>query len=1355
MKNRFPKNPYPGLRPFEFAENHLFFGREGQSEEVLRRLRESHFVAVVGTSGSGKSSLVRAGLLPLLYGGFMTEAGARWRVALFRPGDNPIHNLAEALVQPSQFVSAKTVKNPDTAKEEELKLAVTETVLRRSAVGLRDYAGGIDFADDENLLVVVDQFEELFRFKKENKSPIVAEKSETQEKAENEAAAFVKLLLEAVGDKTRRVYVIITMRSDFLGDCAQFRDLPETINKGQYLIPRLTTEQLKKAIESPARVKGARIQPALVARLLNDIGDDQDQLPVLQHALMRTWDKWAEEGNRNEEITFDHYNATGGMATALSNHANEAFDELGDKDSEEPSREQKIAEKLFKCLTETDRENRETRRATSLGKICAIAEARPAEVVSIINTFRQTGRTFLMPPVAEALDENTLIDISHESLIRKWNRLKQWVEEEAQSSQTYRRLAEDALLNQKGKVGFWSDPELKDALDWKESFKPNETWAELYSKTWGTRYLSTYPEAIEYLEKSKAFREKELEEEEVQRNKDIEQERRLREIESEKAQALEKSAKRLRKFIVALIAMSILFFAVAAFAIYFAIESKNNANTAIINEEKARKSEANTNTALEVTKRLNSELSNKTGELKTSLENQRIATEKAEEQTKLAEEKTKLADEQTRQAEQSEDEKEIALEEQRRLRIQAEKDEQLAKDAELKAKKAGETAAATASRESLNRDALIFLEQNENPRALKSFKDLLTKYNTDEIEERADRINGKWFTLHNLGIVNSKLNNFKEAENRYKEALGLLNTSQQKTETGINVSQVSFTRQNYFQGVFPQTVDELNRNRITTLRRLAQLYRAQAEKTADDKKAREYNLAAIEHYNQLLVIQPKETVFEKQITYPADVYVELADTLSDLYDTEAYDKAADLYAKAAKTYEITGDFGKQVIVLKKWSDAAINQTLGDVVFAKLEAAVKIQEDVMNLSPTNPEIADTYNKIAEANLIFAYPEDAAPYQELAKIIISANSKASKWGIHVSNDGDEIDSSYSEITGLVNAYVKIGKCRRAEKVYLDLINLIDTYRDQSETFDSAGLKIIVYKMMAELYQKVLRDNEKAQKYFDKFVDEESRSNIRQVLSADKDSYKIVEDFYIEQKNYAQAGKLLERELIYREKSLNEFPNVYPKILKEFVFAKADVVLRFARLLEAENKPQEAEAKYLEAVNLVTTKLGEADTDNIQADIAQYYVYLGEFYESRNREEEAAQSYRKALGFIGRDSNRFQNLGLSSRISIKLGTFSKTMPAAYLHFSMASEHMGAYESSIKGGPEALNTVKQNPYYRYTKNGMLTAEFYTDFAGVFEILTRMESDVNKKKRSESSAIRARQKAEEAKNQEQPLVCK
>lgn len=494
MKNGLPKNPYPGMRLFEFAEGHLFFGREGQSQEVLRRLGQNHFVAVVGTSGSGKSSLVRTGLLPLLFAGSMTEAGSRWRVALFRPGDDPIHNLAVALVNPAQFPPLNTETGNASTQDEDIDLDITKTVLRRSGLGLLECASSNKFPDDENLLVVVDQFEELFRFTNENRSQ-TAERSETQKKAANDASAFVKLLLEAAREKSNRVYVVITMRSDFLGDCSRFRDLPEMLNMGQYLVPRLSRNQLRSAIESPAAVMGARIEPALVARLLNEIGDDQDQLPVLQHALMRTWDKWAERGNEDAAISFANYQATGGMAAALSLHADHAYEELGDQ-------EKQIAEKLFKCLTVTDRANREVRRAILLGEICAIAETGIDEAVSVIDVFRREGRSFLMPPITEDLRENSVIDLSHESLIRNWVKLKMWVKEEAQAVQIYRRLAEDAYLWRNRKASLWGDPQLSYTLEWVKTFKPNEAWAQLCEEKGEKTDRVSFNEVMEFLYKS-------------------------------------------------------------------------------------------------------------------------------------------------------------------------------------------------------------------------------------------------------------------------------------------------------------------------------------------------------------------------------------------------------------------------------------------------------------------------------------------------------------------------------------------------------------------------------------------------------------------------------------------------------------------------------------------------------------------------------------------------------------------------------------------------------------------------------------------------------------------------------------
>ena len=503
-----PTNPFPGLRPFDFEESHLFFGRDGQSEQLISKLGATHFLAAVGTSGSGKSSLVRAGLMPALLGGFMTSAGSNWRIAVMRPGNDPIGNLARALNSPEVFGS-------DIPENAALQIALTEASLLRGSRGLVDAVRQVMIAGNENLLVLVDQFEEIFRF---------ARVAETQE-YRDEAAAFVKLLLEAAKQREIPIYVALTMRSDYLGDCSQFWGLPEAINESQYLIPRLTRDQLKEAITGPISVAHGNITPRLVARLLNDVGDNQDQLPVLQHLLMRMWDEWEKQALTLEHvedgktITVQHrkvhtegaidlccYEAVGGMANALSRHADEALNELSGP------RSQSVAERLFKALTEKGSDNREIRRPLTLGVLCAVAEADESEVINVIETFRRPGRSFLMTPVG-ALSSESLIDISHESLIRAWTRLKEWVDDESGCARIYRRLADTAVLESEGEAGLWRDPDLQIALAWREESRPNKVWAQ--------RYHPDFDRAMDFLERSVKARDKEIRDKELQRKQAI------------------------------------------------------------------------------------------------------------------------------------------------------------------------------------------------------------------------------------------------------------------------------------------------------------------------------------------------------------------------------------------------------------------------------------------------------------------------------------------------------------------------------------------------------------------------------------------------------------------------------------------------------------------------------------------------------------------------------------------------------------------------------------------------------------------------------------------------------------------
>jgi energy-coupling factor transporter ATP-binding protein EcfA2 len=458
-------NPFPGLRPFEEEEEPLFFGRDQAVIELLSRLRTSRFLAVIGTSGSGKSSLVKAGLLPSLHGGFMAGAGSGWRVALFRPGCDPIGNLAESLTRARVFYTGDADdREPDPAPAA-IQQRIIETTLRRSNRGMIEIAREARLPAHENLLVVVDQFEELFRFEK-------LEKSRHEER--QDSAAFVELLLEVSRQTGFPVYIILTMRSEFLGSCTEFRGLPEALNRGQYLIPRMTREEKREAVIGPIAIGGAAVTPMLVSRLLNDVGDNPDQLPILQHALRRTWDYWARIRREGDPLDLVHYEAVGTMARALSRHAEEAYAELKTR------RSRTICEKLFKLLIEVDERGYAIRRPARVRDICRMIDASEKEVIDVIHVFRRPGRTFLMPPGTVGLGSDSDIDISHESLMRIWTRLSEWVTEEGQSAELYLRLAKAAALYEEGKAGLWRDPELMLALEWQGKNRPNALWAQRY-----------------------------------------------------------------------------------------------------------------------------------------------------------------------------------------------------------------------------------------------------------------------------------------------------------------------------------------------------------------------------------------------------------------------------------------------------------------------------------------------------------------------------------------------------------------------------------------------------------------------------------------------------------------------------------------------------------------------------------------------------------------------------------------------------------------------------------------------------------------------------------------------------------
>jgi uncharacterized coiled-coil DUF342 family protein len=241
----------------------------------------------------------------------------------------------------------------------------------------------------------------------------------------------------------------------------------------------MSRDELRAAITGPVAVAGGAIEPRLVVRLLNEVGDDPYQLPLLQHALMRTWARWEADRAPGEPIGVRHYEAVGTMADALSLHADEPYAELSGE------RERAIAETLFRALTDVDVGGRGIRRPTPVREVAAIAGVDEEEVIAVVDRFRAPGRTFVTASRVP-LDGDAILDLSHEALIRSWTRLGEWVREEARSAAQLRRIATAAREHRQGTGSLWRNPELELATRWRADHRPTAAWAARYDPDFET-----------------------------------------------------------------------------------------------------------------------------------------------------------------------------------------------------------------------------------------------------------------------------------------------------------------------------------------------------------------------------------------------------------------------------------------------------------------------------------------------------------------------------------------------------------------------------------------------------------------------------------------------------------------------------------------------------------------------------------------------------------------------------------------------------------------------------------------------------------------------------------------------------
>ncbi|MFN8121426.1 MAG: protein kinase [Thermoleophilia bacterium] len=385
--------PYRGLAAFGEDDAALFVGREDEVAALVERLRGRRFLAVVAPSGSGKSSLLHAGLLPALRD---DPAGTSWRIAAFAPGARPLAALAAAV---APLVPLRERPQPGA-------LGTDPSLLRRSLEGTLPADGS-----DARVLLVVDQFEELFTLAEPD-----------------ERTAALDALVDAATLPGGRVWVVAAMRADFYPHCAEHDALRDLVASNQFLLGPMGPAALRRAIEVPARRSGLVLEAGLTRRILNDLAGRPGALPLLQHLLLELWHR-----RRGRELTLEAYAASGGVEGALARRADAVHTALTPP-------QQGLARRILLRLTQPGEGTEDTRRRAELRELVT-DPAEHADVDAVVGAFTASR---LLTTSRDASSGQPTVEVAHEALIRGWPRLRRWIAEEREALVAQHRLTQAA-----------------------------------------------------------------------------------------------------------------------------------------------------------------------------------------------------------------------------------------------------------------------------------------------------------------------------------------------------------------------------------------------------------------------------------------------------------------------------------------------------------------------------------------------------------------------------------------------------------------------------------------------------------------------------------------------------------------------------------------------------------------------------------------------------------------------------------------------------------------------------------------------------------------------------------------------
>ena len=433
--------PYRGLLPFEPEDAELFFGREVFVDELYLATQTRNFISVLGASGSGKSSVVLAGLVSKL------QQEDHWQFTHFRPGSEPFLALAQALVP---------LYEPDLDSTDRMcqarKLAQN---LGDGSIPLRDVFTQIEHEyPNHKVLLIADQFEELYTLCREQTTRL----------------RFLDLLLDSFGTNPQELKfpptLVTTMRTDFLGNALAYRPFADILQDSDIKLGAMNREELSQVISQPANTLGVTLEDGLVERILTDVEDEPGNLALLEFALTELWRE--RKGNK---LTHQGYEKIGQVKGALAKYAEKKYLQLGEA-------EQKQAQQIFMQLVHLGEEKNDTRRRVNRNQLGE------TNWQLVTRKHGLADSRLVVTSLAEDKERET-IEIVHEALIGHWQRLRQWIDESREQLKQQHKLEDEAKQWQDSgyKIDYLSSKKrLKEAKEFQQEQQEQYPLSELANK---------------------------------------------------------------------------------------------------------------------------------------------------------------------------------------------------------------------------------------------------------------------------------------------------------------------------------------------------------------------------------------------------------------------------------------------------------------------------------------------------------------------------------------------------------------------------------------------------------------------------------------------------------------------------------------------------------------------------------------------------------------------------------------------------------------------------------------------------------------------------------------------------------